>query len=651
MSSPLIESLESRQLLSAGHVPWASPLAPAVSSSSSSSSATTAAPATSTYAPLLKQQSKRSRKPVLGGTGDPATTALSAGQVQQILAAAGSQALPTQVIAVVDREGSLLGLYGGSQINPSNISIVSDFTQESIDTGIAIRAIQRARTAAFFQSQGEAFTTRTARFIIENHFPQPIRNTAGGPLYGVEFSSLPTSDIILPQIATGISGDPGGVPLYINGIPVGGIGVAGDFHDVAPTEALKNEDPLVGTDAYGQQAVQTSFDTGKRSGKEDPDTDEAVALAGSSTFQAPPRIRANQIVVGGLRFPYTASRPASAQPAQTLAQLTSSGHGNVLSLPNLGLPTATTLNGQPERAPDTVAGVPGLFRITNNAGHVDPVTGIADTSNPHLDPQDSDPVISSNDIDPTTGQVYADSERLTSQDVLQAMSDAVKTAKITRAGIRKPNGLNAVVHVAVVDRDGTVLGVFRMQDGTNFSYDIAVQKARTAAFFSDNTHAFSARAIGFLSQKFFPPGQDTVGSGPLFTLQDALSLQGKDGTFTNQKNNARLRDGITVFPGGEPLYKNGVLVGAIGVSGDGVDQDDMISFGGTKHFRPPDRTRSDQLGATDAASWIVDRVAAIQADPNLSLSNDFVTQAKERISRLIKHVQLPYVKFPRNPKV
>ena len=27
-----------------------------------------------------------------------------------------------------------------------------------------------------------------------------------------------------------------------------------------------------------------------------------------------------------------------------------------------------------------------------------------------------------------------------------------------------------------------------------------------------------------------------------------------------------------------PIYRGGVLVGAIGVSGDGIDQDDMISF-------------------------------------------------------------------------
>ena len=33
-----------------------------------------------------------------------------------------------------------------------------------------------------------------------------------------------------------------------------------------------------------------------------------------------------------------------------------------------------------------------------------------------------------------------------------------------------------------------------------------------------------------------------------------------------------------IFPGGVPIYRGAGLVGAIGVSGDGVDQDDMIAF-------------------------------------------------------------------------
>ena len=40
----------------------------------------------------------------------------------------------------------------------------------------------------------------------------------------------------------------------------------------------------------------------------------------------------------------------------------------------------------------------------------------------------------------------------------------------------------------------------------------------------------------------------------------------------------QLAMGIQIFPGSVPVYRGTTLVGAIGVSGDGIDQDDMISF-------------------------------------------------------------------------
>ena len=111
---------------------------------------------------------------------------------------------------------------------------------------------------------------------------------------------------------------------------------------------------------------------------------------------------------------------------------------------------------------------------------------------------------------------------LTSSDVMQIMSNAVSQSLVERGGIRKPNGAKARVHVVVVDTGGNVLGTFRMGDATNFSFDVAVQKARTANFFSDDTHAFTSTAIGFMSQGFFPPGINGGGPGPLYRLQDEL---------------------------------------------------------------------------------------------------------------------------------
>ena len=74
-----------------------------------------------------------------------------------------------------------------------------------------------------------------------------------------------------------------------------------------------------------------------------------------------------------------------------------------------------------------------------------------------------------------------------------------------------------------------------------------------------------------------------------------------------------LPNGIQIFPGSIPLYKNGVLVGAIGISGDGVDQDDLIAAGGAAGYAPPVAIRSDQF--------------------------------------FVRGVRLPFVKFPRSPNL
>jgi len=72
-----------------------------------------------------------------------------------------------------------------------------------------------------------------------------------------------------------------------------------------------------------------------------------------------------------------------------------------------------------------------------------------------------------------------------------------------------------------------------------------------------------------------------------------------------------LPNGMTLFPGAFPLYRNGVLIGAVSVSGDGVDQDDFVAIAGTVGFEPPANLRSDQI--------------------------------------IFRGTRLPYAKFPRNP--
>ena len=68
-------------------------------------------------------------------------------------------------------------------------------------------------------------------------------------------------------------------------------------------------------------------------------------------------------------------------------------------------------------------------------------------------------------------------------------------------------------------------------------------------------------------------------------------------------NPGRLANGIQIFPGSVPIYRGNTLVGGIGVSGDGIDQDDMISFLGLHNGglrvgtigNAPAAIRSDQI--------------------------------------------------------
>jgi len=183
-----------------------------------------------------------------------------------------------------------------------------------------------------------------------------------------------------------------------------------------------------------------------------------------------------------------------------------------------------------------------------------------------------------------------------------------------------------------------------------------VQKARTAAFFSsrsagrtlrqagfdsyvsaaaadglalDGSVALSTRALGFLSQPIFPPGANfPFGNGPFcqalgtwsvfntgLQLDMYLNAPGANlfAASCTGTSLASVPNGITIFPGGFPLYKGGVLVGAIGISGDGVDQDDLIAIVGSTGFEAPATIRSDNI--------------------------------------LVRGVTLPYGRFPRHPNL
>jgi len=249
----------------------------------------------------------------------------------------------------------------------------------------------------------------------------------------------------------------------------------------------------------------------------------------------------------------------------------------------------------------------------------------------------------------------------------------------------------------MVDTHGAVLGVVRAPDAPIFGADVSLQKARTAAFFSGShagsdlladpsadvqgfvgkvrtflndanaltgTYAFADRSGGNLSRPYFPDGEVGNLNGPLSRpitqwnpfstgLQSALVLTnlaqhlnyvtGASATDTQARctflpdaasGQNRLQNGIQIFPGSVPIYRGNVLVGAIGVSGDGIDQDDMISFLGTNNAgvklgtlgNAPAAMRADQIVVNVNGSGVRLRYISCPFAPFLDTSDQNVCQ-------------------------
>ena len=59
-------------------------------------------------------------------------------------------------------------------------------------------------------------------------------------------------------------------------------------------------------------------------------------------------------------------------------------------------------------------------------------------------------------------------------------------------------------------------------------------------------------------------------------------------------DNIANQNGVVFFPGSTPLYVGGALAGGLGVSGDGVDQDDVVTWSASVGFQTPAGLRADQ---------------------------------------------------------
>ena len=521
---------------------------------------------------------------------------LTAAEVERVLAQGAFEAQARgarATLVVLDRSGNVLGAFQMAGADPG-FDITSgrgvrggleDARLSGTRLPSSFAAIAKAATAAYLSSEGNAFSTRTASQIIQENFNPRERSQPSGPLYGVQFSQLPCSDVPNPvglqgpkPSPIGFAGDPGGIPLYKNGRLVGSVGVMSD--------SLYSIDLLI-TDT-------------------DEDQDELIAVGAAGAFMAPPDRRGDRITADGRAFRFIdseklASNPANAPPLRDIP-------GTVIAIP--GFFDGTIRRGTAFATPESgFRADTGPFASVN--GHI-----IVDAANQNRFP-------------PRAGS----DGLLTAAEVTAMLKHSLAVTNRTRAQVRRPLGSAAHATAVVVDTNGVILGIARTPDGLVDATDVTTQKARTSAFFSrpdaaallesvpaaqyaatgetsrpgdyvararaflNNPRAFadglaySTRSIGNIHRPYFPDGIEGTEAGPLskpistwspFNVGLQLDLvnnavlgrpQGVGCAFLPQ-----IPNGITIFPGGFPIYRGNQLVGGIGASGDGIDQDDMIAF-------------------------------------------------------------------------
>lgn len=561
-----------------------------------------------------------------GSAGGPAQI-LTSDDVRAVLTTAASTlADDTLAAAVVDRTGGILGVFarGGAGERAPDI------------------AVSLARTGAMFANDQAPLSSRTVRFISGIHFPPGVKNTANAALYGVE------------NINRGCRVDADGDAVFNQPFPRP-TSIAGAFGEGAGSVPLRCEPsdtrgcarggPMLDDD--GQPLASVGITTGKAdvydTGQDDP-TRVPVNPGGIPIYRGGK-------VVGGVGV--AGVRGDLAEFAATAAAA-GSGRGLDFAEP-LGRPGAVVIDGL--RLPffggctDIACIRRALRRRPSGAS-----PGVVSSGTFIVQPRGGLQAPEGYLIGPRGSAVAGG---LSEEEVRRIVDRSVAAALRTRAMIRLPVNQPARMTIGVSDESGTILALYRMPDGTVFSSDVAMTKARNAYYFSTREGyevlraaaagstgeryswtpepppgrgwAITARTISYGGQPLFPPGIDLAEQldarravpqrGPWFDLyvydskhpctEGPGPSRGGNRAYLNQS-------GIVWFPGSVPLYRADRPVGGLGVSGDGVEQDDYVSLRGSEGFHPPDALRVDN-------SVMVDRRG--------------------------RAVRLPYLKLPRNPEI
>lgn len=533
--------------------------------------------------------------------------------------------------------GGLEGIYlpALSQPFPLNVAVIDDQA-----------AIAKALTGAYFSSEGNALSTRVASQVVQEHFNPGELFQPAGPLFGVQISQLACSDFNVKDFTRsegpkksplGFAADPGGLPLYKNGVAVGAVGVISDGIYSLDKDISDLDKPI----------------------------DEIIATAATFGFSAPVDIRGDNIAVEGkillfsnVDFDDLASDPSTASTAAVLPAnlVATTGYTD-------GTIKAGVAFGQLES---------GIAAATDPA-----LAGPKFFTDPDLDAfifvrdDDSDGNFE-NAFPPIAGAEPGGG--LTQTETETILTEALKVANRARRQVGRPLNGPARVNITMVDSLGNIIGMVRSRDAIVDGADVTVQKARTAVFWSsgraeafldglpdatnirannteglvinstdlgqyaddllsfvgdptvlDGSVAWSERGIGGLGFPYFADGKDGNPPGPLSRdpgqwsifslglqlevsinaiLQHVLYTAGLSGvgfpdvgigcagvdlgnldvgalvppSTVADPNDPLIANGLQTFAGSIPIYKGNTLVGGIGVSGDGNDQADLVAF-------------------------------------------------------------------------
>lgn len=521
-----------------------------------------------------------------------------------------------------------------------------------------LAAISKAVTGAYLSSEGNAFSTRTASQIVQSHFNPGVSEQPAGPLFGVQFSQLACSDFSgryngvgvdagPKRSPLGLSADPGGFPLYKNGTVVGGVGVMADgvygldartddtdndldeliawaatynfaapverradritvaglslrFSDIDSSKLASNPANAVAFDNLGAGDGQLIAVSGYTNGAIQPGTAFGQAQSGVRADRGVFAAQDGFVFVDEFDLPRFSPR-AGTDGAQALSA------GEVETLLQEALGVANRARAQIRQPLNSVA------RVT---------VSVVDTNGEVL------------------GMVRSRDAPVFGSDVsLQKARTAAFFSSSAAAGL-----LNDAPFARYLRIDDSGIALKSSVTLSDYVSAARVFLSNPTAL-ADGAVAFSDRAGGNLSRPHFPDGIDGNGPGPFSkpagswspfstglqldlvingVLQHVLATAtggalpdvghycagvGLDSDLNASApapafaTNKKLANGIQIFPGSVPIYRGNVLVGAIGVSGDGVDQDDMIAFLGVHNAgakllslnNAPAAMRADQL--------------------------------------------------------